>query len=71
MLNLIDAINYDMAEATKAKNPADRSYHCLRVEVAALQLAQLLKADYPNVYAGHLTALLDEAFGLCQQLNGD
>lgn len=70
MLELIDSINHDMAQAVKATK-SEQAYHCLRIEVAALQLAQLLKADYPNVYTGYLTALLDEAFGLCQQLNGD
>ena len=71
MLNLIDSIKHDMAQAEKATSPADRSYHCLRIEVAALQLAQLLDSKYPNVYAGHLTALLDGAFAFVQEMNGD
>lgn len=71
MLNLIDSIKHDMAQAIKAANNSDRIYHCTRIEVAALQLAQLLKTDYPGTYAGHLTVLLDEAFDFCQEMNGD
>lgn len=71
MLELIDSINHDMAQATKATNNSDRVYHCLRIEVAALQLSQLLDSKYPNVYAGHLTVLLDGAFAFVQEMNGD
>jgi len=69
MLNLIDAITYDMDAAEK--NPADREYHCTRITVAALQLAQLLKTDYPNAYTVYLEAFLDNAFEAVARHNGD
>lgn len=69
MLNLIDSIKHDMDAAEK--NPADRVYHCTRITVAALQLAQLLKTDYPTAYTVYLQAFLDDAFEAVARHNGD
>lgn len=69
MLNLIDSIKHDMEQAEK--HPIDRAYHCLRIEVAALQLAQLLKTDFQTAYAAHLTDFLNDAFEAVARHNGD
>lgn len=69
MLNLIDSIKHDMAQAEK--NTADRAYHCLRIEVAALQLLKLLNDEHPLTYQQHLVVFLEDAFAAVARHNGD
>jgi hypothetical protein len=68
MLALLDAITYDIDAATKATSPADRYHHCLRVEVAALQLAKLLDTKHEGASALYLIDFLNSAFSFCSEM---